>query len=80
MEQEVTRQLKQYHEMTLQSTEEQSRRLEELQKQVKEQSVQMEELKSSQSSSTLNHNQLYQEMMGRMERQLRLERLRRGLD
>ncbi|MCD8038017.1 MAG: hypothetical protein LUE96_02885 [Lachnospiraceae bacterium] len=79
-EQEETRQLKQYHEMTLQSTEEQSRRLEELQKQVKEQSVQMEELKSSQSSSTLNHNQLYQEMMGRMERQLRLERLRRGLD
>ena len=80
VEKNETNHLIENHKKTIEQINEQAEELEQVKERLKEQSVVLEELKTKQTSVVIDKDEIYKDVVKRMERQLHLERQRRGLD
>ena len=80
IEQTETRNLMKQQNQTNEFIETQAEEIDDLKRLLNEQIAMVEELKVQVNNPSINTEKIYREMMDRMERQLRIERQRRGMD
>lgn len=79
-EKNETNELLKTHKKTINQVNEQEEELEKVKEKLKEQTAVLEQLKEQQTLAVTNKDEIYKDVVKRMERQLHLERQRRGLD